>query len=206
MKKCSKCKIEKDLGEFHKSKSSKDGYQLRCKICNFEYYISNKAKIALRKLEYRKKNKLKIAIKDAKNYQKNKVKIAITAATYRQKNKSTLRAKKSIYRKNKIKSDVRFKLSRNLRTRLYHALMGNSKAGSAVRDLGCSLEELKAHLESKFQPGMSWENWNSTGWHIDHIISLSKFNLTNREDLLKACHFSNLQPMWALENLRKGSK
>jgi hypothetical protein len=99
-----------------------------------------------------------------------------------------------------------FKLSRNLRTRLKDAIKNNQKSGSAVRDLGCTIPELKLYLESKFQSGMSWDNWSKTGWHIDHIRPLSSFNLTNRKEFLQACHYTNLQPLWAEENIRKGDK
>jgi hypothetical protein len=85
-------------------------------------------------------------------------------------------------------------------------LKKNAKSGSAVRDLGCSIEQLKQHLESKFQTNMSWNNYGPTGWHIDHIIPLSKFNLSIREELLKACHYTNLQPLWAIDNICKGNK
>jgi len=104
------------------------------------------------------------------------------------------------------KRDIRVRLSTNLRSRLYHALRDNQKAGSAVFDLGCTITELKQYLESKFQDGMSWDNWTINGWHIDHIIPLSRFDLTNREQFLKACHYTNLQPLWAKENLKKGDR
>lgn len=84
-------------------------------------------------------------------------------------------------------------------------LKKNRKTGSAVRDLGCSIKELKQRLESQFQPGMTWDNYG-VYWHIDHIVPLASFNLTNREELLKACHFSNLQPLTVRENLKKGEK
>lgn len=95
---------------------------------------------------------------------------------------------------------IQTRLSRNLRVRLSKAV----HRGSAVRDLGCSVDELKQHLESKFQPGMTWNNYGT--WHIDHVKPLALFDLTDREQLLKACHYTNLQPLWAEENLRKSAK
>jgi hypothetical protein len=100
-------------------------------------------------------------------------------------------------------NDIEFKMRDTLRSRLKHALKNNQKIGSAVRDLGCTIPELKSYLESKFLPGMSWGNWSLNGWHIDHIKPLSKFDLTDREQFLKACHYSNLQPMWANDNRSK---
>jgi hypothetical protein len=79
-----------------------------------------------------------------------------------------------------------------------------SKGGSAVKDLGCSLEELMSHLESKFTKGMNWDNYGE--WHIDHIMPLSIYDLTNELEFKKAVHYSNLQPLWAIDNLRKSNK
>jgi len=93
-----------------------------------------------------------------------------------------------------------------LRARLAQAIKNFNKAGSAIRDLGCSIEFLKTYLESKFQPGMTWENHTKYGWHIDHIVPLITFDLTDREQFLKACHYTNLQPLWAKDNLKKGRK
>ena len=93
-----------------------------------------------------------------------------------------------------------------LRSRLYNAINNNQKVGSAVKDLGCSIEEFKIYLESKFSPDMTWENWSINGWHIDHIKPISSFDLTDRKQLLEACHYTNLQPLWADENLTKGKK
>jgi hypothetical protein len=103
------------------------------------------------------------------------------------------------------KKDIQFKLTCLLRSRLYIAIKNSQKVGSSIHDLGCSVDFLKSHLESLFQEGMSWENWSMCGWHIDHIIPLSSFNLENREELLKACHYTNLQPLWAKDNLRKSN-
>jgi hypothetical protein len=76
-------------------------------------------------------------------------------------------------------------------------LSGILKKGSPVRDLGCSIDEFRSYLESKWKPGMNWENHSKDGWHIDHIKRLADFDLTDKEQLLRACHYTNLQPMWA---------
>lgn len=81
-----------------------------------------------------------------------------------------------------------------------------TKAGSAVRDLGCTTEELRAYLEAQFRLGMSWDNYGKGGWEIDHITPLASFDLTDREQFLKACHYTNLQPLWHHENRAKGDK
>jgi len=114
------------------------------------------------------------------------------------------RAKNPSYDCDKRRSNPQFRLVRNLRARLYSSIKTNQKTGSAVRDLGCSVAELSLYLEVRFQLDMTWGNYGQ--WHIDHIIPLSKFDLTDREQFLKACHFSNLQPLWAKENLSKGKK
>ena len=71
---------------------------------------------------------------------------------------------------------------------------------------GCKIDFLMGYLESKFTSGMTWKNHKLYGWHIDHIIPLSSFDLTDRDQYLKACHYTNLQPLWAVDNIRKGNK
>lgn len=95
---------------------------------------------------------------------------------------------------------LRRNLARSLRKRLRAAI----STGSAVSNLGCSVSDFKCYLESKFKSGMSWSNRSE--WHIDHIIPLSRFDLSNPEELKKACHYSNLQPMWAFDNMSKGNR
>ncbi|MEM4726061.1 MAG: hypothetical protein QXG63_03905 [Nitrososphaerales archaeon] len=82
----------------------------------------------------------------------------------------------------------------------------DSKRSSSVKDLGCSLEEFKRYLESKFQPGMTWNNYGKNGWHIDHIKPLCSFDLTDTEQVKLACHYTNLQPLWWSDNLSKISR
>lgn len=101
---------------------------------------------------------------------------------------------------------IQFKLATTLRVRLYQALKKNKKVGSHVKDLGCTLEELKIHLEKQFKEGMTWKNWSKDGWHVDHIKPLARFDLTKREQFLEVCHYLNLQPLWAKENISKGKK
>lgn len=112
------------------------------------------------------------------------------------------RAYNRVLNNTKRKENIQFKLSQNLRNRLRNGI----KTGSFIRDLGCTIAELKDHLESLFQPGMTWENYGIYGWHVDHKVPLASFDLTDREQFLKACHYSNLQPLWASDNLRKGAK
>lgn len=113
---------------------------------------------------------------------------------------------KSYIRDNQYKryhTDIEYRLRQNVRSRIKDVIVKNK---STPKYLGCSISELKAHLESKFQPGMTWDNYGKYGWHIDHVRPLVSFNLSNQEEQNKACHYSNLQPLWAKDNLRKGSK
>lgn len=182
--------------------------QTRCNLCN-----SYKMKL------YRQKNKESI-LADKKRYNlENKELISTTTKLYRQKNKSTISTKMKAYRrKNKVslaryererrRQDPTYRVIGNLRTRLRSVIRGTSKCGSAVRDLGCTREELITYLESLFEPGMTWDNYGNKEdqWSIDHIIPLSKVDLTNREEFLKVNHYTNLRPMWHLDNLKKGNR
>jgi hypothetical protein len=120
--------------------------------------------------------------------------------------KATEYAKKR--NKERRKTDIQFRLKCNLRNRLYFYIKGKVKVGSAIKDLGCTVEELKIHLEKQFKEGMSWENYGNKNahWSVDHILPMSRFDLTNREQLVKACNYMNLQPMWHIENIKKGNK
>lgn len=120
------------------------------------------------------------------------------------KNKEKYKARRMAYHRNKLKTNIPYALKNSLRIRLSQMLREKTKNGSAVNLLGCSGEELMVYLESRFQEGMSWSN--RTKWHIDHIIPLSRFDLENPLELAKACHFTNLQPLWAKDNLIKSNK
>ena len=165
--------------------------KLRRKMRKKEWYETNKDKIRIRENAAKKIYR-----------EKNKDKIKKSKKLYNEKN----RDKRRMYFKLRRKNNIQYRLNRNLRGRLYNALKKNQKIGSFIKDLGCSVDELKIHLESKFQPGMSWNNYGMYGWHIDHIKPLDSFDLTKREQFLEACHYTNLQPLWAQDNWSKRNK
>lgn len=136
-------------------------------------------------------------------YQANKTRILADKKQYYLDNREGIIAKQIALDKDKYKTDHKYKMKNILRNRLRIALKKNTKKNKTLSYLGCSLDELKSHLESKFKPGMSWENWSVNGWHVDHIVPLDHFDLSSEEQLLIACHYSNLQPLWADENRRK---
>jgi len=167
------------------------------------YCESNKDKLKIVNKNWNENNKDKRKEYSKVYWEVNKDKIIVKTKVYREANKDKIKLKKKAYCKNKRKTDIQFRLSCNLRSRLKSAIKGNFKAGSAVKDLGCTVEQLKQYLESKFSPGMTWDNWTVDGWHIDHIKPLASFDLTDRNQLLEACHYTNLQPLWAKDNLSK---
>ncbi len=89
--------------------------------------------------------------------------------------------------------------------KVYDVLKGKRNKSNIIKYLGCSVEEFKIHIQSLFQPGMTWENWSKTGWHLDHVIPLEKLDPENEDDFKKSCHYNNFQPMWASNNCSKGS-
>lgn len=108
----------------------------------------------------------------------------------------------------RYKIDFEYKLKRVLRSRLNAAIKAfkTTKYTSHIKELGCSIEFFMNYIETKFKPGMTWNNWGIKGWHIDHIFPLSKVNLQDPDQVKKYCHYSNLQPLWYYENIKKSNK
>jgi hypothetical protein len=132
---------------------------------------------------------------------------------YRQTNKvkinnynKSIQIKRNIYNLKYRNNNINAKLAHMLRCRVSKILINQQKQGSAVTDLGCSLDEFKIYLESKFVDGMTWNNYGLKGWHLDHIIPLASFDLCNIDEFKKAVHYTNLQPLWCVDNLKKGSR
>jgi hypothetical protein len=138
---------------------------------------------------------------------KAKISQASSNRNYSEEQKESIKLKKQLTFAAKLgfssveEFELAKKLKRNLRSRLNKAISGKYKTGSAVDDLGCSIEELKKHLELQFKPGMSWDNYGE--WEIDHIKPLNKFNLLDTVQLQAACYYKNLQPLWHEDNLSK---
>ena len=172
-----------------------------------DYYLKNKESIKQKTKDYRKLNRDEILVKEAKYRETHKEIIAARKKVWYERNKQRVNEKAAVYSKERRKIDPNFKLSLNLRRRLNKALYNKSDTiGSAVKDLGCTVSELKAYLESKFQAGMTWNNYGPKGWHLDHIKPLASFDLTDRKQFLEANHYTNLQPLWAVDNLKKNGK
>jgi hypothetical protein len=114
-----------------------------------------------------------------------------------------IQAQRKRYKIKRKKNDVTFKILNRLRTRMLLVLKGQKKAGTSLNLLGCSPEELKSHLEAKFKEGMTWDNYGINGWHIDHIKPCALFDLSLPEEQKQCFHFTNLQPLWWDENLKK---
>lgn len=154
--------------------------------------------------EYEKKNADKIAKRKALYYLKKQGMILARSKKYYNENKEKVLARTKKNKNERIKRDPMFKMSSQLRTRLYKVLQSKKwfKNNTFAKYIGCSLDELKFHLQKQFKPDMSWENHGK--WHIDHIVPLS--SAKDIEELFKLCHYTNLQPLWAKENQSKQDK
>ncbi len=182
-----------------------------------EYYSNNKDTITKRRKKeregnrykersklYQQNNKEKIAKRKKKHYLNNRDKILEQKKDYLARNRENI----YLRHKEKLKNNPGFKLRHNLSTRIQRALKNQSTKRLYKYNelLGCTIQEAREHLEKQFQPGMTWENHGLRGWHIDHIKSCASFDLTD-PDQQKACfHYTNLQPLWAFDNLSKGAK
>ena len=218
-KKCSKCSQTKNVCEFTKDKNRIDGLFVYCKSCKKDASKKQYEKNKLRILKYQKKyystnssgvkervRKDYLEKKESKlEYQRtyylnNHIQKLEYAKQYRENNKES----RNVYEANRKKNDPIYKLKHLVRTRIYKYLILKKidKKNPTFEIVGCSPLELKIHLEQKFTEGMSWDNQGK--WHIDHIIPLS--SATNEDGLYKLCYFTNLQPMWAADNIKKGAK
>lgn len=233
--KCLKIKILNEFNNNFAAHDGKaTNCKLCVKIRNHKWYMKNKNRSAENRKKWRSKNKKRSNYLAREWRKNNKERTKQIATKYREKNKDKIKEcskkwksdnaeyikkyQKEYCKKNRNKitaqsskrhmeryrSDVLYMIAHSLRRRLRNALINKQRRGSAVKDLGCTIEELKKYLEKKFTKGMSWKNYGR--WHIDHIVPLSSFDLTKKSQVKKACHYTNLQPLWAKDNLSKGDK
>lgn len=182
---CSKCGIERNIIEFRKDITKKDGLRPECKLCVKNYEMTQRVNNPTLMSE-----KLKKFYKD--NPEKRK--------EYRQNYKS----RKHEQRKERRNSDPVFNLVNRVRCRIWKflTLSNITKKNKTFEIVGCTPEFLKEYLEKQFKDGMSWENRHL--FHIDHIIPLS--SAKTEKEIYKLCHYTNLQPLWVDENLKKSNK
>lgn len=163
------------------------------KLSNLAWYAKNKNKSIVNSLARYNSKKEEI---------KQQRKISHLNKTPEQKQKS--RDRKNKYRRERYANDINFRLSLKLRARISRAIKNHSE--SLTKNFGCTIDELKAYLQSKFLPGMTWDNYGKTGWHIDHIKSLENFDLSKEDEVKDACKYTNLLPRWAGDNYKKSNK
>lgn len=234
-KKCTKCGEEKEVSEFGADHRNKSGRQSQCRTCRCSHETrryhndpnyANKKKISSCKrmekiynnpsLHKSHKEKTNSRAKqryhsDAKFANKRKAQSSALKRLLRKINPEWRKASnKAVYNRKKwrLVHDINFKILENVRGRFYLALKNDYKSGKTLDYLGCTIEELKKHLESQFQKGMSWGNYGfgMDKWNIDHIAPCSSFDHSDEDQIKKCWHYTNMQPMWQGDNIKKSNK
>jgi hypothetical protein len=173
-----------------------------------EYYAANRERIKATTQRWRQENRGRISATAADYRKANGHKTrAYYAATKKERNKWHYE-----YQRAKADADPQFCAYRKVVVMISKAMQRHrqgrtiTNASRIVKLLGCEWLAFIAHIESQFAPGMSWETHGLQGWHFDHIKPLSSFDLTNEDELRKGCHYTNVQPLWAADNIRKAGK
>ncbi len=195
---CGTCAVLKPTAEFAKDSTVPTGFRSRCKACD-----SVAAKV------YHQKNRetriAKARAWNQANPERHRALKRESDARCRPRVRQNYKDWKNANPSNRLSVQLRVRISTAVRRQIERQKSGRlRKAGSAVRDLGCMIEELMVHLERQFQPGMTWNNYGE--WHIDHVKPLASFDLTDRVQFLAACHFTNLQPLWGPDNIARGAR
>lgn len=165
-----------------------------------EYYLIHKNELKKYRKEYNRKNKAKILKQTTLYRLLHKDEISKRDKKYRKINKEKI----AEYGRNRLKTDIDFRILHGLRSRIWDAIRRNYKSARTIELLGCSIADLKNYLNKQFSSSMSWDNYGK--WHIDHIKPCASFDLSKPEEQHKCFHYTNLQPLWAKDNLSKGKK
>ena len=188
-------KREYDKKYYLKNKEHRKKYQdqwyLNNKEQRKEYILKNKERRKEQRKEYILTNKEHVLRVKRRSYLKNKEQII---------------KKQSKYNKYKYQTDINFRLRVICRSRVVNALKGKFKSAKTMKLIGCTIKELRRYIESKFEPWMTWENHGKEGWDVDHIKACAKFDLTYPEQQRECFHWSNLQPLEHIANIKKGAR
>lgn len=218
MKTCTKCNIEQPLENFSKDSKGKFGVKSRCKACVKEYdtgynkinankaqqyYINNKERINEQSKQYYALNREELLEKHIQYGKDNPEVRRKATAKYLKSNPEYYKT----YRKQRYNNDPQFKLRIILGNRLNEVLKKNKtyKTSNIIELLGCSLIELKQHLEKQFTNNMNWEN-HGIYWEVDHIVPCDYFDLIDIEQQKQCFHYTNLQPLTTTNNRVKSNK
>jgi len=165
-----------------------------------QYYLKNRERILAKAIQYQQNHK-----EERKKYRRNYYKIHKIELGKKFKNyRKTHRKQHNLYCLKRRKLDINFKILISLRNRIGIALKRNYKMGHTSELIGCTINFLKKYLQKQFKLGMNWKNYGK--WHIDHIKPCSSFDLSKKSEQKKCFHYTNLQPLWAEENLIKHNK
>jgi hypothetical protein len=208
LKKCTKCGVFKKRESFGKDRSRQDGLFPWCLKCKSDHRLLDKEGVSKYNAEYAKNNAERIKAQRKIWRKKNAERILKYYSEYNRKNKKIKNIKALKYIKMRRLVDPAYRIMRNLKSRFAFGFKNNYKKSSLFNYLGCTVQELKIHLESQFKEGMSWNNYgNKEGnWSIDHVLPCSSFDHSDEEEIKKCWHYSNMQPMWHIENIKKGSR
>ncbi len=197
---------------------------IKGKATRAKYIKSKKHKILekIRVRKYLESEKGKTTRAKYKKTKKFKVMNKIAQAKYGRTEKGKLANKKwqqskagKIYLKEwkrklwiRIKKDPAKVMILRIRQIIPKALKRKNQIRKAnfINLLGCSTDQLRKHIENKFKPGMNWNNYGPKGWHVDHIKAINNFDLSERKQQKICFNYTNLQPLWADENLKKKDK
>lgn len=203
-KQCNMCGTVKCVSDFRPRKyKTQIGCEAYCRAC-----------IRKRWLRYKWRNITTVRKRQAElkrvHYRKNPKKYLTASEKWRAKNPDLWRELyNSAHRKWAAKmraTNPQWRAFQNVRSRVKAILKKYVRRDRTAALVGCSPRELEAHLAKQFKPGMTWDNYGRDTWHIDHIRPCSSFDLTKRSEQRKCFHYTNLQPLWAKENLIKSDK
>lgn len=197
--------VRKSFLEKNKKYAQKNRLKIRQRERNWE--IKNKEKLTLKRRERYLKNRDNIKLRSKERYIRNRIDAINSAKEYYLKNKKNIRERQRKNHKKRKMVDPAYVIMKSLRSRISAAIKRKGEKCYKTKNLiGCTVQELIKHLESKFSKGMSWDNYGFFGWHIDHIKPCDSFNLVDPEQQKKCFHYTNLQPLWMIENIKKSNK